>query len=113
MTKNTMMNLVAMLNGEILSTDVINEMKGELETELNRNVKRAQANRELYAEAHDVVMNGLANAVAPVTVTELYEEIREQLPEGFKKGKVQYALLHYWDKEVVKIEGNPNTYKKA
>lgn len=113
MTKNAMMTLVnyfAFQNG--LPSDVADAVD-ELKVELNRGAEKAQKNRELYAMAHDVVMNGLANMNVPVTVSELFEEIRADLPDGFSRGKVQYALLHYWQDEVVKIDGSPNTYKKA
>ena len=112
MTKNTMMDLVAMLNGAELSADRIAEMKGELEKELNRNAERAQANRELYASVHDIVMNGFAVAEKPITIAELYEEIADELPKGFSKGKVQYAITNLWANELVKTEGKPNTYTR-
>lgn len=121
MTKNAMMTLVSFLRTVDMDMlfeanydiDALNEARVELEAELNRGAEKAQKNRELYAQAHDVVMNGLANMNVPVTVSELFEEIRADLPDGFSRGKVQYALLHYWQDEVVKIDGNPNTYKKA
>ena len=111
MKKNTMIALVNYLNGA--TVDNLDEIKAELEAELNRNAEKAQANRELYAVAHDIVMNGLDNASGPVTVSELYEAIKDELPEGFSRGKVQYALMNYWTDEVVKIEGKPNMYKRA
>ena len=111
MTKNTLTALVNYLTEK--NDDYMMDIKAELEKELNRNAEKAQANRELYAEAHDIVMNGLTMIGTPVTVGELYEEVKDELPDGFSKGKVQYALLHYWADEVVKIEGNPNTYKRA
>ena len=108
MTKNTLTSLVAYLNGEVVTN--INEIKTELEKELARGEEKAQANRELYAKAHDVVMRGLARCGGSVTVTDLYNEIEKELPEDFSKGKVQYALTHYWESEIVKTEGKPNTY---
>lgn len=110
MTKNTLTAILSILNGETI--DNLEEVRANVEKELNRNSERAQANRELYAEAHDIVMDVLSRFNVPVTAAELFEEIKDELPEGFKKGKVQYALLHYWDTEVETIEGNPNTYKK-
>ena len=107
MTKNTLTSLVNYLNGA--TVDNLDEIKAELEKELARGEEKAQVNRELYAQAHDVVMNGLARC-GNVTVTDLYNEIENELPEGFSKGKVQYALTHYWESEVVKTEGKPNSY---
>ena len=105
MTKNTMMDLVAMLNGAELSDERTAEIKVELEKELNRNAERAQANRELYASVHDIVMNGFAVAGKPITLAELYEEVQSELPKGFSKGKVQYAVTNLWANELVKTEG--------
>lgn len=98
MKKSTMMSLVSYLNGETVTN--LDEIKAELEAELNKNAVKAQANRELYAEAHDVVMNGLAEAVGPVTTSELYEAVADQLPDGFTKGKMQYAMSRYWVDEL-------------
>ncbi len=104
MKKSTMMSLVSYLNGETVTN--LDEIKAELEAELNKNAVKAQANRELYAEAHDVVMNGLADAVGPVTVSELYESIADQLPDGFTKGKMQYAMTRYWVDELIADKGS-------
>ena len=115
MKKNTMETIANFLNAYIegngmVVTDEVVDARNELVAELSRGAKKAQKNQELYAEAHDAVMAGLGRAVSPITVSELYEDIASELPEGFSKGKVQYALLHYWDGEVVKTKGDPNTY---
>lgn len=108
MKKSTMLSLIAYLKGEtITNPDVILE---ELEAEVNKGEVKAQANRELYASAHDVVISALASATAPVTVAELYEAIENELPEGMSKGKVQYAVTRLWTDEIVKTEGKVNTY---
>ena len=86
------------------------ELLADVEYELNRGAEKAQANRDLYASAHDVVMNALRSATAPVTIGELYESIADELPEGFSKGKVQYAVTRLWVDEIVKTEGKVNTY---
>lgn len=108
MTKNTLNALVNYLNGA--TVDNLDEIKAELEKELARGEEKAQANRELYAQAHDIVMDGLSRFNTPITVSDLYGEIENELPDGFSKGKVQYALTHYWESEVVKTEGKPNAY---
>lgn len=112
MTKNTMMDLVAMLNGAEMSADRIAEMKGELEKELNRNAEKAQANRELYAEAHDIVMNGFERFNMPVTIAELFANVADELPKGFSRSKLQYAMTKVWVDELVVTPGKPNTYQK-
>lgn len=109
MKKTTIQTLVSYLNGT--PVDNLAEIKAELEKELNRNAEKAQANRDLYDDAAAVVLNALTSA--PVTVAELYEEIADELPEGFSRGKLQYALSRcLWD-GIVKIEGTPCTYRKA
>ena len=82
----------------------------ELNAELAKGEAKAQANRDLYAQAHDVVIGALS--ATPVTIGELYDEIAEDLPEGFSKGKVQYAITRLWADEVVKTEGKVNTYSR-
>ena len=110
MTKNMMKSLVAYLNGETVTN--IDEIKANLEAELAKGEAKAQANRDLYAAAHDVVMATLSKTV-PMTVAELWEAMKDRAPEGMTKSKVQYALRELWAAEVVKIEGKVNEYKRA
>jgi hypothetical protein len=108
MKKSTMQSLVSYLDGEVVTN--LDEIRAELVAELTKGEAKAQANRDLYAQAHDVVMSGLAQATVPVTIGELYESIKDELPEGFSKGKVQYAITRLWADEVEKTEGKVNTY---
>ena len=108
MKKTTIQTLVSYLNGT--PVDNLAEIKEELEKELNRNAEKAQANRDLYASAHDVVINALASASAPVTMSELWEAVDGNLPDGMTKGKVQYAVTRLWSDEIVKTEGKVNAY---
>ena len=109
MTKNMMKSLVAYLNGETVTN--IAEIKASLEAELAKGEAKAQANRELYATAHDVVIGALTDK--PMTLAELWEAVKGTVPEGMSKSKVQYALRELWASEVVKIEGKVNEYRKA
>lgn len=110
MTKNTLKSLVAYLNGQTI--DNFEEVKASLEAELAKSEEKAQANRALYAQAHDVVMAQMDET--PKTIAELYDACKDALPEGMSKSKVQYALLNYWASEVVKAnDGKVNTYAKA
>ena len=104
-----MKSLVAYLNGETVTN--IAEIKASLEAELAKGEAKAQANRELYAAAHDVVIGALTDK--PVTLAELWEAVKDAVPEGMSKSKVQYALRELWAAEVVKIEGKVNEYKRA
>ena len=108
MKKSTMIALVSYLNGATI--DNLDEIKAELEAELNRNAEKAAANREMYEAAKSVIFEGFRVAGTPVTITELYEEIKDELPNGFSKSKVQYAVTRLWVDEIVKTEGKVNTY---
>lgn len=106
MKKSTMQSLVTYLT----ETGALPEVRDEIVAELNKGEAKAQANRDLYAEAKDVVLGALTDT--PVTIGELYAEIEETLPAGFSKGKVQYAITRLWADEVTKIEGKVNTYTR-
>lgn len=102
MRKNTIETLVAYLNGETVTN--LDEIKDELEAELTKGKAKAEANRAIYEEIHDAVIEVLKNATDPVTAQELADET------GFAKGKIVYGLRNYWANEVEKIEGKVNTY---
>ena len=87
------------------------EVFAELDKEINRGVDAKAKNLEVYESFHDILIDNLASS--PATCGEIYEAIKDNLPEGITKGKVQYALTHLWQDEIVKIEGKPNTYRKA
>ena len=106
MKKSTLQSLVSYLNGETITN--LDEIRDELVAELNKGEAKAQANRDLYAQAKDIVLNALSDT--PVTIGELYAEVENDLPEGFSKGKVQYAITRLWADEVEKTEGKVNTY---
>lgn len=108
MKKASLQSLVSYLNGETVTN--IDEIKAEIEAELTKGEAKAQANRDLYAQAKDIVLGALS--ATPVTIGELYEEVKGDLPEGFSKGKVQYAITRLWADEVTKVEGKVNTYAR-
>lgn len=102
---NTILSLIATID-----TPEAEAVRSELKAELSKGAEKAQANRELYEQAKEIVLSELGDT--PVTVAELYEAVEDKLPEGFTKAKVQYALGHYWDKDVVKHEGKVNSYTR-
>jgi len=104
MKKNTMTTIAAYIKNV---PELANEY-AELQAELDKNAAKAQANRDLYATAHDVVMAHLGST--PVTVTDLFAACESELPEGFSKSKIQYALLNYWSDEVVKHENGKKAF---
>lgn len=83
----------------------------EVRAENAKNEEKAQTNRDLYAAAHNVVIGALTDK--PVTLAELWETVKDTVPEGMSKSKVQYALRELWAAEVVKIEGKVNEYKRV
>lgn len=104
-----MMSLVAYLNGE--TVDNIAEVKAELEAELNKNAEKAAANRNLYEQTREIVLGAIAEK--PMTIAEIWDAVKDEVPEGMTKSKVQYALREYWAADVVKTVGKVNEYKKA
>lgn len=109
MKKSTLQSLVSFLNGETVTN--IDEIKAEIEAELNKGQAKAEANRAVYEQAHDVVLAALSDT--PVTAQEIADEVADALP-GFSKGKIVYALNHYWESEVVKDStGKVTTYHRA
>ena len=103
--------ILDILNGISYSDEMVAELKDELSKELNKGAEVKAKNAEAYEAIHDLIVSNLADA--PCTCAELYEVIKSKLPEGMGKGKVQYALTHLWQDEIVKIEGKPNTYRRA
>lgn len=87
------------------------DVLAELDKEINKGAEAKAKNAEAYDAIHDIVMGALTSA--PATVAEIWEAIEDEVPEGITKGKVQYALTHLWQDEIVKIEGKPNTYRRA
>lgn len=87
------------------------DILAELDKEINKGAEAKAKNAEAYDAIHGIVMDALTSV--PATVAEIWEAIEDEVPEGITKGKVQYALTHLWQDEIVKIEGKPNTYRKA
>ena len=96
---NTILSLIASID-----TPEAQEVREELTAELARGKAKAEANRAVYGEIHDAVIEVLKSATAPVTAQELADET------GYAKGKIVYGLTNYWTDEVEKIEGKTNTY---
>ena len=108
MTKTIMNSILSTI--ATIDTPEAEEIRNAIQKELAKGEAKAQANRDLYASAHDAVIGALANASAPVTISELYDEVADDLPEGMTKGKMQYAVTRLWADEIVKTEGKVNTY---
>ena len=87
------------------------DILSELDKEINKGAEAKAKNAEAYESIHALIVDTLT--YTPVTVAELWESIEDEVPEGVTKSKVQYAITRLWKDEVVKVEGNPNSYKKA
>ncbi len=95
----TLVNYIDAHNVEELYT-----IKDELTAELSKGKEKAEANRALYNEIRDAVVEVLRSTTQPVTAQELADET------GYAKGKIVYGLTNYWGDLVTKIEGKTNTY---
>ncbi len=82
----------------------------EVEKELTKGDAEKVKNAELYEDAKPIIFGALSET--PVTIGELYEEVKDALPEGFSKGKMQYAITRLWVDEVTKTEGKVNAYSR-
>lgn len=106
MKKATLNAIVNYINTN--AVEELFEIRDELVAELGKGEAKAQANRDLYETAKPVILGALSET--PVTISELYEEIASELPEGFTKSKMQYAITRMWSDEVTKVEGKVNGY---
>ena len=109
-TMNAIVSFIDAMDAQGSATQEAMDARAEIVAELAKDEAKAQANRDLYAEAHDIVMGALSET--PVTISELYEEIADRLPDGFSKGKVQYAVTRLWTSEIAKVEGKINGYTR-
>ena len=109
MRKVSLQSLVSFIDS-IDAPQEIKDVRDEIVAELSKGAEKAQANRDLYAQAKDIVLGALSDK--PATIGEIYAEVEDKLPEGFSKGKVQYAITRLWADEVVKHEGKVNGYTR-
>lgn len=105
MKKNTMKSLVAYLTEK--NDPAMETVLAELNAELARGEEKADANRKVYAEMFDKVMEVLEGTTQPVTAAELATET------GISKGKIVYGLTNLWGDYVEKdSSGKTTTYVK-
>ena len=111
MKKVSLTAILDILNGVSYSDEMVAELKNEISKELNKGQAQKDKNAEAYESIHSLIVDTLSDT--PVTCGEVWEAIENDVPDGITKGKVQYALTHLWQDEIVKIEGKPNTYRRA
>ena len=108
MKKNTLEAIRNYLNGD--NTVDLSVVRDEVNAEWERLNAKAVANRDAYDAAKEVAFGILSDT--PMTVKEIFAA-SDEWPQGFTAAKIQYALLHYWNNEVEKIENakSANQYK--
>lgn len=97
MTKNTMTAILSLIAD--IDTDEAANVRAAINEELARNAEKAARNRDMYDTAKEVVLAHLTDS--PVTATELFTDCEDELPDGFTRGKMVYALRAYWTEDVV------------
>ena len=106
MKKASLETLVKFLNGEEVSG--LDTIKAEIEAELAKGKAKADANRAVYADMHDAVIEAIRVANAPVTAQDIADAT------GLARGKVVYGLTNLWADEIVKDDsGKANLYTLA
>ena len=105
-TMNTILTLIA--NNTSAEAE---EVRAELTAELSKGEAVKAENAKTYDAAKAIVFAELGET--PVTISELYEALESELPEGFSKGKLQYAMTRLWKDDLKKVEGKVNAYCKA
>ena len=118
MKKNTL-SAIATLCKDLLNEpvnclynhDEVSAILAEVNAELNKGANEKAAKTAEYDTVKPVVLDTLSET--PITIAELYDAVRDELPDGFTRGKLQYAVTKLWVDEIIKIDGKPNTYKKA
>lgn len=111
MKKSTLSAITNYFNANAVPAELADAIE-DVRAEFAKGEEKAQANRDLYNAAKVVVMGVLS--ATKQTVTEIYDACADDLPDGFSKSKLQYAIREMWADEVVRHdEGkNPYTYTK-
>jgi len=103
---NTILTLIATID-----TPEADEVRAELNAELNRGAEQKAQNAALYDAVKPIVMDELGDSTC--TIGELYEAVADKLPDGFTKGKLQYAITRLWIGELERVDGKVSSYRKA
>lgn len=105
MKKSTLEAIYNYLNGD--ETVDLSVVRNEVSAEWERLNAKAKANRSAYDEAKDIAFRVMSST--PMTVKEIFAA-SDEWPQGFTTAKVQYALLHYWNDEVVKHDNGKSAF---
>ena len=106
MKKAYLESLVSLLDGNAIEN--ADEIREVIVAELDKGKAKAEANRAVYADMHDKVIEAIRSASAPVTAQEIADAI------GVSRGKIVYGLTSLWSAEVkVDNSGKANLYTLA
>ena len=110
MKKNT---ITALYNYFVKNDDTIDlsAVVEDIRAEYEKSAAKASAKMDAYEQAKPFVLSAIADTA--LTVKDIFAACEDNLPDGFTANKIQYALLHYWNDEVDKIDNGkgPFTYK--
>ena len=85
-----------------------NEVRDAINAELAKGKAKADANRAIYADMHDKVMETIRIAGVPVSAQDIATST------GLPRGKIVHGLTTYWvDEVVVDNSGKANLYSLA
>ena len=103
------------ISAVLSSIDFANKdaIMSELSTELHRNDAVKEAKAALYEAAKPIVMEVFEQTDAPLSVAEIWEAIEGNVPDGFTKSKLSYALSRLWGDSVKAEKGRVMGYTKA
>lgn len=105
-TMNTILSLISTID-----TPEADEVRAELNAELNKGAEQKAANAAMYDAVKPIVMDELGDSTC--TIGELWDAVADKMPDGFTKGKLQYAVTRLWIDELTRVEGKVNAYKRA
>ena len=110
MKKTTLQSIYDVLSMHEMEGMVSPEVLDELKAELNKGAEEKAARAAAYEEIHSLVVDNLTDT--PITCADLFGEIEAEVTaKGMTRHNVQYALNNLWQDEIEKIPGKPNTYK--
>ena len=104
MKKTLFETMLTLIEGN--ETAEANEVREAITAELEKGKAKSEANRALYAEMHDKVVQVLTDSTVALTAQEIADET------GFAKGKIVHGLNNYWESEVEKdTSGKTTSYR--
>lgn len=109
MKKNTLTALYNYLVKHDDSVD-LSLLVEDVRDEYERMDAKRKVNQDMYSCAKDSVFRVLSESSRPMTVKEIFSACGDTLPEGFTSAKIQYAVLHYWNDELVKHDNGKSAF---